>query len=141
VWLTEQANFTSTSKKGAIAEIDAAKPALLRTVPIAPCGEPSGLAMDAKDGVLFSVCDNKMMAVADMKTLKVLETPAIGASPDAAQYDPSTGLAFSSNGEGTMTIVKNVGGKWATVDTVQTELGAPQHDVRSEDAPHLPPGG
>ena len=66
---------------------------------------PSGLALDSKDGVLFSVCDNKMMAVADMKTLKVLATPAIGAS------------------EGTLTIVKNVGGKWSKVDTVQTERG------------------
>ena len=50
---------------------------MLRTGSISPCVEPSGLAMDAKDGVLFSVCDNKMMVVADMKTLKVLATPAI----------------------------------------------------------------
>jgi hypothetical protein len=80
--------------------------------------------MDAKDSLRFSVCDNKMMAVADMKTLKVIATPPIGRSPDAAEYDSSTGLAFSSNGEGTWTIVKNVGGKWNTVDTVQTERGA-----------------
>ena len=65
-----------------------------------------------------------MMVVADMKTLNVLVTPAIAASPEAAEYDPGTGLAFSSNGEGTMTIVKNVGGKWSTVYTVQTERSA-----------------
>lgn len=64
------------------------------------------------------------MVVADMKTLNVLVTPAIAASPEAAEYDPGTGLAFSSNGEGTMTIVKNVGGKWSTVYTVQTERSA-----------------
>ena len=51
--------YVNLEDKGAIAEIDAAKPAVLRTVPISPCVEPSGLAMDAKEGVLFSVCDNR----------------------------------------------------------------------------------
>jgi DNA-binding beta-propeller fold protein YncE len=116
--------YLNLEDKSAIAEIDTSKPGVLRSVSIAPCEEPSGIAMDAKDGLLFSVCDNKIMAVADMKTLKVIATPAIGRSPDAAEYDSGTGLAFSSNGEGTLAIVKNVGGKWNTVDTVQTERGA-----------------
>ena len=116
--------YVNLEDKGAIAEIDAAKPAVVRTGSIAPCQEPSGLAMDSKDGVLFSVCDNKMMTVTDIKSLKVVATPAIGANPDAAGFDPGAGLAFSSNGEGTLTIVKEVGGKWQAVDTVQTERGA-----------------
>jgi DNA-binding beta-propeller fold protein YncE len=117
--------YVNLEDKGAIVEIDAAKPAVLRTGSIAPCQEPSGLAMDSKDGVLFSVCDNKMMAVTEIKSLKVVATPAIGANPDAAGFDPGAGLAFSSNGEGTLTIVKDVGGgKWQAVDTVQTERGA-----------------
>lgn len=116
--------YVNLEDKGAIVEIDAAKPAVLRTGSIAPCQEPSGLAMDSKDGVLFSVCDNKMMTVTDIKSLKVVATPAIGANPDAAGFDPGAGLAFSSNGEGTLTIVKEVGGKWQAVDTVQTERGA-----------------
>ncbi len=116
--------YVNLEDKSSIAEIDAAKPAVLRTVSIAPCEEPSGLALDGKDGVLFSVCDNKMMAVTDLKSLKVVATPAIGAGPDAAAYDAGVGLAFSSNGEGTLTIVKNSGGKWAAVDTVPTERGA-----------------
>ena len=116
--------YVNLEDKGAIAEIDAAKPAVLRTGSIAPCQEPSGLAMDSKDGVLFSVCDNKMMTVTDIKSLKVVAMPAIGANPDAAGFDPGAGLAFSSNGEGTLTIVKEVGGKWQPVDTVQTERGA-----------------
>ena len=116
--------YVNLEDKGAIVEIDAAKPAVVRTGSIAPCQEPSGLAMDSKDGVLFSVCDNKMMTVTDIKSLKVVATPAIGANPDAAGFDPGAGLAFSSNGEGTLTIVKEVGGKWQAVDTVQTERGA-----------------
>jgi DNA-binding beta-propeller fold protein YncE len=116
--------YVNLEDKGAIVEIDAAKPAVVRTGSIAPCQEPSGLAMDSKDGVLFSVCDNKMMTVTDIKSLKVVAMPAIGANPDAAGFDPGARLAFSSNGEGTLTIVKEVGGKWQAVDTVQTERGA-----------------
>jgi DNA-binding beta-propeller fold protein YncE len=113
--------YVNLEDKNAIVEIDAAKPAVLRTASIAPCEEPSGLAIDNKDGVLFSVCSNKMMAVTDLKSLKVMATPAIGPGPDATGFDPGTGLAFSSNSDATLTIVKNSGGKWDTVDTVQTE--------------------
>ena len=116
--------YVNLEDKSSIVEIDAAKPAVLRTASLAPCDSPSGLALDGKDGLLFSVCDNKMMAVTDIKSLKVVATPAIGANPDAAGFDPGAGLAFSSNGDGTLTIVKNTGGKWDTVDSVQTERGA-----------------
>lgn len=116
--------YVNLEDKNSIAEIDTGKASVLRTVSISPCEEPSGLAIDTKDGVLFSVCGNKMMAVTDIKSMKVIATPAIGAGPDAAGYDPGTGLAFSSNGDGTLSIVKNTGGKWDTVDTVQTVRGA-----------------
>lgn len=116
--------YVNLEDKSSIVEIDAAKPAVLRTASISPCEEPSGLALDSKDDLLFSVCDNKMMAVTDIKSLKVVATPPIGAGPDAVAYDPGAGLAFSSNGDGTLTLVKNTGGKWNAVDTVQTERGA-----------------
>ena len=115
-------NLEDTSE---IVEIDAAKPEVTRHMPLSPCEEPSGLAIDVKDKKLFSVCSNKMMAVVDIPTLKVIVTPAIGPGPDAAAFDPGTGLAFSSNGgDGTLSIVKMVNGKYDTVDTVQTERGA-----------------
>jgi len=116
--------YVNLEDKSSIAEIDAAKPAVLRTASLSPCEEPSGLAIDTKDGVLFSVCGNKTMAVTDIKSLKVIATPAIGQGPDAAAYDPGAGLAFSSNGEGNLTIVKKVNGQWEAVDTVETERGA-----------------
>ena len=78
-----------------------------------------------KDKKLFSACDNKMMAVIDIPSLKVVATPAIGSGPDGAGYDAGLGLAFSSNGaDGTLSIVKQVNGKWDTVDNVPTERGA-----------------
>jgi DNA-binding beta-propeller fold protein YncE len=116
--------YNNLEDKSEVIEIDAAKPAVLRRTSLAPAEGPSGLAIDVKNKKLFSVCDNKMMAVTDIATMKVIATPAIGTGPDAAGFDPGTGLAFSSNGDGTMTIVKLVNGKYEAADTVTTERGA-----------------
>ena len=114
---------------------------------------PSGLAIDVKNKKLFSACDNKMMAVTDIATLKVIATPAIGPGPDGAGFDPGLGLAFSSNGgDGTLTIVKQVNGKYDTVENVPTERGARTMTVDPKNhrvyllaaeygpAPEAPPG-
>jgi DNA-binding beta-propeller fold protein YncE len=115
-------NIENTSE---IVEIDAAKPGVTRRAALAPCEEPSGLAIDVKNQKLFSVCGNQMMAVTDIATLKVIATPAVGPGTDGAGFDPGTGLAFSSNGgDGTLTIVKLVNGKYQAVDSVPTERGA-----------------
>jgi len=117
--------YDNLEDKSELIEIDAAAPAVTRTARLDPCDGPSGLAIDPKDGVLFSVCGNKMMAVTDIKQMKVIATPEIGQGPDAAGFDPGTGVAFSSNGrDGTLTLVKLVNGKWQPVDTVTTEPGA-----------------
>lgn len=108
-----------------VVELDAAKPAVLRHTSLAPCEEPSGLAIDVKNKKLFSVCGNKMMAVTDIASFKVVATPAIGNGTDGAGFDAGLGLAFSSNGgDGTLSIVKLVNGKYDTVDTVPTERSA-----------------
>jgi YVTN family beta-propeller protein len=117
--------YVNLEDSSEIVEFDAAKTTILRHASLSPCDSPSGLAIDLKDKKLFAVCDNKMMVVIDIPSLKVIATPTIGAGPDGAGYDPGLGLAFSSNGQdGTLSIVKQVSGKWDTVDTVQTERGA-----------------
>jgi DNA-binding beta-propeller fold protein YncE len=75
---------------------------------------------------LFSVCDNKLMAIVDADSGKVLATPAIGEGPDAAAFDPNTRLAFSSNGEsGTLTIVhEETAGEFKVTETVKTAVSA-----------------
>jgi len=105
--------------------VDTQKMTVLRHTSIAPCDGPSGLAMDAKNRRLFSVCGNNMMAVTDADSGKIINTVAIGPGTDGAGFDPGTGLAFSSNGDdGTMTIVKAVNGKYVAVDTVPTVRGS-----------------
>jgi DNA-binding beta-propeller fold protein YncE len=114
--------YVNIETSSEIVEIDAQKPGVTRRAPLAPCEEPSGLAIDPKGHKLFSVCGNKMMAVTDTGSLKVVATPAIGLGPDAAAWDGGLGLAFSSNGrDGTITIVKEVNGKFEPVDTVTSE--------------------
>jgi DNA-binding beta-propeller fold protein YncE len=116
------ANLENSSE---IVEIDAAKTSILRRASLSPCEAPTGLAIDTRNKRLFSVCDNKVMAITDMTTLKVIGTAPIGPGADGAGFDPGLGLAFSSNGgDGTLSIVKQVNGKYETVDTVQTARGA-----------------
>ena len=117
--------YVNLEDSSEIIEIDAAKPAVVRHASLTPCESPSGLAIDIKNKKLFSACGNKLMAVTDIPSLKVVATPPIGPGVDGAGFDPGLGLAFSSNGgDGTLSIVKGVNGKYETVDTVTTERGA-----------------
>ena len=116
--------YVNIESSNEVVEIDAAKNEVTRRTSILPCEGPSGLAIDVKGKKLFSVCDG-VMAVTDIPTFKVIATPKIGQGPDAAAFDPGTGLAFSSNGaSSTLSIVKQVNGSYQTVDTVNTERGA-----------------
>lgn len=93
--------------------------------PQAPCKEASGLAMDVKTRRLFAGCDNKMMAVIDADSGKVIATPAIGEGVDANAFDPATGYAFASNGEGTLTVVhEDSPDKYTIVENVPTKKTA-----------------
>jgi DNA-binding beta-propeller fold protein YncE len=93
---------------------------------IAPCEEPSGLALDVSARRLFPVCDNRMMAVVNAETGKVVTTVPIGEGPDAAGYDSARKLVLSSNGhDGTLTVVRQESGdKYRVAQTVTTERSA-----------------
>ncbi|MHB8389306.1 MAG: YncE family protein [Acidobacteriaceae bacterium] len=107
-----------------IVHIDAKTHKVLASWPIAPCEGPSGLAIDRKHRRLFAVCDGKM-AVVDADTGKVIATPAIGDGPDAARFDPRHQSAFSSNGEGTLTVVhEDSPNAYTVLQTLPTKRGA-----------------
>jgi YVTN family beta-propeller protein len=114
-------NLEDTSE---LVEIDAAKATVTKKYSLSPCDGPSGMAYDPKDRRLFSVCSNKMMVVSDPDAGKVVATPAIGVGSDGAAFDPGTGYVFSSNGDGTLTIVQQSGGKWDVAENIATERGA-----------------
>jgi dipeptidyl aminopeptidase/acylaminoacyl peptidase len=64
------------------------------------------------------------MAVVDYLSGKVLANPAIGDSPDAAGFDAKRGLAFSSNGDGTLTVIDAKDSGYKEVQTLTTQKGA-----------------
>ena len=116
--------YTNIEDTSEIVEIDASKAAVTKKFSLSPCSEPSGMAIDTKSRRLMSVCSNRVMAVSDPDAGKVVATPAIGAGSDGAAFDAGTGYAFSSNGDGTLTVVQQTGGKWDVVENIATERGA-----------------
>jgi len=93
--------------------------------PIAPGEEPSGLAFDAETQRLFSVCANKLMMVVDARTGKIIAKLPTGSGTDGVAFDPALKCAYSSNGEGTMTVVKEMpDGKYSVLENVPTQKGA-----------------
>ena len=117
--------YANIEDKNEIVHIDSRNLTVEQHWPISPCESPSGLAMDRTNRRLFSVCDGKVMAVVDADSGKVVATPAIGDGPDAAAFDPETKLAFSSNGDGTLTVVKESGkNSYSVAETVKTARGA-----------------
>jgi len=97
--------FINLEDSSAVVAVDARTLAVQARWPLAPCEEPSGMAIDRARGVLFSGCSNKLMAMTDLHTGKQLATMPIGSGVDANAYDPASQFAFSSNGEGTLTLV------------------------------------
>jgi DNA-binding beta-propeller fold protein YncE len=116
--------YFNIEDKGEIGEIDAKSAALTKHYSIAPCEAPSGLAINPKNGYLYSVCGNKMMIVSDPAAGKVIATPAIGQGPDGVAFDD--GYAFSANGrDGTITMVgETAPGKFEPVATIPTQNAA-----------------
>jgi YVTN family beta-propeller protein len=67
--------------------------------------EPTGLAIDLKNNLLFSVCKNQKMIVLDSKTGKLVAEVPIGSRCDGVVFDPKSKTIYSSNGEGTITVI------------------------------------
>lgn len=102
--------------------IDAKNWTVKETWPLAPCGGPTGLALDPVNGRLFTGCrTNKGLSVVDIKTGKVITTLPIGAGVDAVIYDAADKLIFVSNGDATATIIKQESAdKYSIVQTLTT---------------------
>jgi len=127
--------FAAADKKGKVyvniedtaevAEIDGKSLSVSRRFSLKPGEEPTGLALDIKNHRVFSGCHNKVMTVLDINKGNVIATVPIGSGVDGNGFDQKTGLAFSANGEGTLTVVKeSAPGKYEVVETVPTQRGS-----------------
>jgi len=93
--------------------------------PLTPCTEPTGIAIDKHSQRLFIGCRNQMMAVVDANSGQVKATLPIGNGTDAITFDPQTKLVFSSNGDGSLTVIhEDSPEKFHVVDNVPTQRGA-----------------
>lgn len=116
--------FDNIETKNSIVRLDAKTKKLTATWPLTNCESPSGMAIDLTGRRLFSVCDGKTMAVVDANTGKTLANPVIGDGPDAAGYDAAHKLAFSSNGDGTLTVVDASKSTYPILQNIATQKGA-----------------
>jgi YVTN family beta-propeller protein len=116
--------YVNIETKNTIVKLDAKTRSVVAEWPLTGCESPSGMAIDTAGHRLFSVCDGKKMAVTDYLSGKVIANPAIGDSPDAAGYDAKRGLAFSSNGDGTLTVIDAKDPGYKEVQTLTTQKGA-----------------
>src|SRR5215472_12027259 len=87
-----------------VVEIDAKAAKVTRRWPTAPCKQPVAMAIDTTHHRLFSRCRSGVMAISDYQAGKVVATVPIGSGVDGAGYDPSSGDAFASNADGTLTV-------------------------------------
>jgi DNA-binding beta-propeller fold protein YncE len=116
--------YVNIEDKNAIVKLDAASRKPVATWPLTGCESPSGMAIDRIKHRLFSVCDGRKMAILDYQTGQLLGLASIGDSPDAAGYDPKSGLAFASNGDGTVSVVDTGKPGFPTIQTIKTSKGA-----------------
>src|SRR6185437_6103459 len=114
--------YNNLEDKSSLVIIDTKTLKVINNYPLAPCGGPTGIALDAANNRLFTVCrENKGMSVVDASSGKVIATLPIGAGVDAVAYDPETKLIFCSCGDGTTTIIKQESAdSYSVIQTLKT---------------------
>ena len=116
--------YFNIEDKSELAVLDAQSLQIQRRYSLAPCEEPSGLAIDPK-GRLYSVCRNGVMVVSDPTPGRVIGQAPIGHGADGVAW--LDGRAYSANGQdGTISVIaeSSDGGRFETIATVPTARGA-----------------
>jgi len=117
--------FVNIEDKSEIVKIDLNSFEIVKHIPLAPKGEePSGLAIDLKNKLLFSGCSNKTLVVVNYEKGTIAGAYPIGNGCDFVEYNPNTETVFSSNGDGTLTVLKRKGANNYSVSNVVTKAGA-----------------
>jgi len=117
--------FVNIEDTSEMVELDPRALAVVRRWSLAPGQEPSGLAMDRAHRRLFSVCSNDTMVVSDADRGRVIAALPIGHGSDGVAFDPERKLAISSNGAGTLTVVREESpARFTVASNDSTERGA-----------------
>jgi DNA-binding beta-propeller fold protein YncE len=117
--------YVNINDKNEIVRIDTATNTITARWPTAPCESPTGLAIDPATRRLFSSCHSGVAVVLDADTGRLVATLPIGKGTDAAAFDPEKKRFFSSNSDGTLTVVaENSADSFSVLADVKTALGA-----------------
>jgi YVTN family beta-propeller protein len=117
--------FVNLEEEAEVVEFDPQGLAIKQKWPITGGKTPTGLAIDTANSRLFIGCRSKVLAVMDAQTGKVITTLPIGAGVDAVAFDPDTHLIFASNGEGTVSVVRQKSAnEYESLGDIQTQRGA-----------------
>jgi YVTN family beta-propeller protein len=117
--------FLNLEDKNALVSIDSQKLTISNRWPVEGCEGPGSIAMDRKNRRLFLGCHNQKMAVVDADSGRVIATLPIGDRVDATAYDAKSQLVFNSNGDGTVTVIRQASpDSYSVVENVATQLGA-----------------
>jgi DNA-binding beta-propeller fold protein YncE len=140
--------FVNIEDKSTLVEFDTKKLTVLNTWALAPCEEPSGQAIDVAHKRTFIGCGgSNTMIMVDITNGKTVATVPIGRGVDANGFDPGTGLAFASTGDGFLTVAhEDSPDKMTLVENVATQARArtmtvdtASHTVYSVTAEYGPP--
>jgi YVTN family beta-propeller protein len=113
------------SENGQMAVIDARSLTVTSVWPLPGCARPTGLSLDRAHRRLFSVCNAQVMLVTNAASGQRVTSLAIGEHPDAAAFDAGLGLVFSSNGDGTLTVIhQDDADHYRVVETLATQKSA-----------------
>lgn len=113
--------YVCVNDKDEIAAVDLRAMKVTARYPTGTGTKPTGLAIDVGHGRLFVGCRNQKLVVMSAADGKVLAELPIGAGNDACGFDPGTGEAFASGGDGTLTVVRETPpGTFAVTQTVPT---------------------
>jgi DNA-binding beta-propeller fold protein YncE len=117
--------YVNIEDKSLISVIDVKTLKVEKSWPIAPGEEASGLALDYETHRLFAVCGNKLMVVVDATDGHIVANLPIGDGCDGVKFDPGMKRAYSSNGDGTMTVVQEVDkDNFKVIENIPTATGA-----------------
>ena len=117
--------FVNIEDRSEVVEIGAKDLKVKAHWPLKPCEEPSGLAIDRKHRRLLVGCGNKLAAIMDSGSGKVITTLPVGDNLDGAAFDAGTGLGFTSNGDGTLSVIREeTPDRFRVVENVPTRRGA-----------------
>jgi YVTN family beta-propeller protein len=117
--------YVDGAEKGEIVRMDTRTNTADAHWPMPGCAKPHGLAIDRKNAILFASCANKVMTIVSAKTGAVLQTLPIGEGTDFAEFDAKRGLAFSSNRDGTLSIIAEKSPtEFVALPSVTTAFGA-----------------